>query len=453
MPTKTTAKIADGADRGEPVVLRAMMTQFGRTGRPIEVDFLKLAGFRSGTDRATHLLHPYPAKLLLNIPYFFLRCPMVAPKAARLLDPFCGSGTVLLEGRLAGMEVAGADSNPLARLISSAKSTPLNAATVRQQLDEIVRRSASVAADIPDVVNRAYWFSDAVSEQLGKLRAAIGLSVTEDTRDFYLACFSVCVRKASRADPRLSVPVRINPNRAGIYGANGAKVIQKFESLDGLDVVEVFRGIVSQNLKRAELVKWPKGSSTRRPDIYHDARSMPVQDGCFDVVITSPPYVGAQKYIRASSLSLGWLGLTPGAKLRIYDVLSIGREHLMHTESASLSKTMCASADTILASIQTKNPTRARIAHRYIQEMTEAIAETHRVIRAGGYLVLVVGPNSIAGHEFNTPEYLRTVAEQAGFRTRLHLVDHIRSRGLMTKRNKTAGMIAQESVWLFQREE
>ena len=41
------------------------------------------------------------------------------------------------------------------------------------------------------------------------------------------------------------------------------------------------------------------------------------------------------------------------------------------------------------------------------------------------------------------------IAEETGFRTVLRLIDHIRSRGLMTKRNKTAGMITREWVFVF----
>ena len=38
-----------------------------------------------------------------------------------LFDPYCGTGTSLVEGRLAGMNVAGTDLNPTARLISKSK--------------------------------------------------------------------------------------------------------------------------------------------------------------------------------------------------------------------------------------------------------------------------------------------------------------------------------------------
>lgn len=55
------------------------------------------------------------------------------------LDPFCGSGTTIVEARLRGMRAVGVDINGLACLISKVKATPLTAADlaeVRRALDE-----------------------------------------------------------------------------------------------------------------------------------------------------------------------------------------------------------------------------------------------------------------------------------------------------------------------------
>src|SRR5438552_14543498 len=82
------------------------------SGQPVKVDFRKLVGVGSGVDRFTHLIHPYPAKLLLNIPQFFLNCSRLGGPGQVVYDPFCGSGTVLLEGLVSGWKILGSDSNP-----------------------------------------------------------------------------------------------------------------------------------------------------------------------------------------------------------------------------------------------------------------------------------------------------------------------------------------------------
>lgn len=302
----------------------------------LEVDFLQLFPDRSGSERATHLIHPYPAKLVRNIPRFFLNCSELAPPGSRVLDPFCGSGTVLLEARLLGHATVGADANPLARLIALAKLCPPPPELARQRLSTIMSIAANASGITPDVVNIDYWFNERVRDQLSKLYEAITNTCGSAFDDpFMWACFSSCVRRVSSADPRLSVPVRINPERAKHYGAKGDQVLQRLERLKSVEVLQVFWQVALANIKRAERTIFPAG--TLEPELFDDARHLAREPNSIDLVITSPPYVGAQKYVRASSLCLGWLGLSPGGKLRPIERKSIGREHLdSHEASTSL---------------------------------------------------------------------------------------------------------------------
>ncbi len=414
----------------------------------IEVDFLKLHPDKSGTERATHLLHPYPAKLIRNIPRFFFASDAVAPPGSLVLDPFCGSGTVLLEARLLGHSAIGADANPLARLIALAKLSPPSAEEARKLMANAIECAHHAAPDIPEVVNLDYWFSEHVKGQLARLRSAL-IEICGDVwkSPFMWACFSSCVRRVSLADPRLSVPVRINPERADRYGAKGEEVLQRLKRLETVDVLQVFWQVTLANIRRVERTSIP--AHTPPPAIFEDARELGLEDKTVDVVITSPPYAGAQKYVRASSLCLGWLGLSPGGRLRSIERKSIGREHLDAHEAAASFLTGYEAVDSRLEMIANKNPVRARIASTYIIEMAAALKESCRVLKPGGKMVLVVGPNLVSGYEFDTPGYLLTAAKALGMCPDLHLIDTIASRGLMTKRNKTAGTIAQESVFVL----
>ena len=78
--------------------------------------------------------------------------------------------------------------------------------------------------------------------------------------------------------------------------------------------------------------------------------------------------------------------------------------------------------------------------------MKEALKESARVLKKGGYMVLVVGPNKVCGYDFDTPKFLRLIAEGYGMRTELLLVDSIKKYGMLTMRNKTAGIIMVEHV-------
>lgn len=138
--------------------------------------------------------------------------------------------------------------------------------------------------------------------------------------------------------------------------------------------------------------------------------------------------------------------------LTAIEATSIGREHFPKAEYSRLTKTGMRAADALLKNVFKKYPLRAQIASTYLLEMKASIQETHRTLKQGGYFALVAGANRLCGEDFNTPDYLRRIAESAGFKTKLVLVDTIQSRGLMTKRNRTAGLIPQEWVFLFQRQ-
>ena len=88
---------------------------------------------------------------------------------------------------------------------------------------------------------------------------------------------------------------------------------------------------------------------------------------------------------------------------------------------------------------------------KFINEMQQVLEEINRVLRPGGCMVMVIANGTIAGEKFYTERYLRVLGEFLGLEVRLRLIDEIRSRGLMTKRNKTANMITREFVIVFEK--
>ena len=446
------SRLDPGAEADHEAWLAWAMDAYRADGASIAVNFRELVpDRRAGADRYTHLIHSYPAKLLAAIPHLFLRCPTLLPADGAVLDPFCGSGTVLLEAALAGRRADGADANPLARHIALTKVTRIPQARLRTTLAEVLARGELPAAP-PDVVNVAHWFAPNVIARLASIRAGIVDVGDDDARRFLEVCLSACARRVSFADPRLSVPVRLNARRLEVYGAKGAEVVARLTPPSAAEVSEIFRSIASQNIDRLgrldAIDHWPAP-----PQIFEDARRLEAPDGHYDLVVTSPPYAGAQKYVRASSLGLGWLGLTPGGRLRDIERLNIGREHYAHAEYVEPQETGCAQADDLIARVRDSNPLRAHIVSNYLTEMRAAFAETFRALRPGGWLVLVSGSNMVCGHAFDTPAYLEEIAADFGLATRARFVDDIRSRGLMTKRNSTAGLISHEVVTVMKRDD
>ena len=437
--------------------LEGLMRNFRRTYRPVTVNFRRLVPWlRYSAERASHSIHPYPAKVLVNIPHFFLANDILSGDGDTVLDPFCGSGTVLLEAILLNRNGLGADANPLARLIAAVKIAPLDCGRLETAAGDLLARlgSSSRRQWVPDVVNIEHWFYPHVIDQLCVIRSAIEKLRPGEFKRFFLVCFSWCAKRVSLADPRISVPVRIRPDTYPNGHWLREKTAQRLRKLGRVNVFAEFGAIVYENVERMRrLTSMVNGQLAEV--IADDARQLSeVPNKCrqrAQLIITSPPYVGAQKYIRASSLSMGWLGLCGTSELRGYESLSIGREHYPKSEYLTLVRTGIPGADRFLNRIYKRYPLRAHIAANYLLEMQKAFCGAAELLKRDGFLVLVAGTNRICGSHFSTKEYLAEILEGMGFSRKLELLDTIRSRGLMMKRNRTASMIARESVLLFQK--
>jgi len=441
-------------------LLAELLRRFRRDKSPIEIDFrASIPSITYQAERATHKVHPYPAKLLANIPFFFLQNSILSQKGSVVCDPFCGSGTVLVEGLISGRSVIGIDSNPFARLLSRVKTNVPRADLVEEKLEHLLKMAISIRPKRqPDVVNIKHWYYPKVAQQLTQLHDAIAQLRQSPTKEFFLVCLSSCARKVSLCDPRVSVPVRLNKDRFPEGSDHYIGIKRRLSLLRKINVFDVFRQVCTENLARVadfkQLRKGNKGSVLIAEGSHEKemgASSARIRPNSVDLVVTSPPYAGAQKYIRASSLSLGWLDLIPSNRLRFLESKSIGREHYLKNEFKEAQVTGVAAADSLLVKIREKNPLRAHIASNYLLEMRSSLRAIFRILKRDGYFVLVTGNNKVCGFDFDTTHYLSLICREIGFRERLVLVDSIKSRGLMTKRNKTASLISQEWVTVFQK--
>jgi DNA modification methylase len=76
------------------------------------------------TQYLTHGFHPYPARMVPQIANRVIT--RYSKPGDLILDPFCGSGGVLVEAKLLGTNSVGVDINPLAVIIAKAKTTPID---------------------------------------------------------------------------------------------------------------------------------------------------------------------------------------------------------------------------------------------------------------------------------------------------------------------------------------
>ena len=76
----------------------------------------------------THCFHGYPAMMIPQVAHRLI--DKYGENSKLLFDPYCGTGTSLVEANLRSINAVGTDLNPLARLIAKAKTTTLNIKTL-----------------------------------------------------------------------------------------------------------------------------------------------------------------------------------------------------------------------------------------------------------------------------------------------------------------------------------
>ena len=425
--------------------------KFRKTGQPISVNFRTLVPELNKQDRYTHLIHSYPAKLLTNIPYYFLKTEDFCPKNGVVADPFCGTGTVLLEALLSGRNTIGADANPLAELITKVKTRYLPKEKLIRELGDLLKRAKSFRRKVEHSKAVTAWYSYSSLRQLSNLQLAISEIDDKHRKSFFELCFSSAARKVSYADPSISVPVHWNPERFKGNPIRKKEVERKLKALQTVNVYEKFESICKTNIDRLGTLRNKIRKDLRIAVVSNDARQLGLPDNSVDLILTSPPYAGAQKYIRASWLNLYWLKLSKLEDMRELKAHNIGREDYRQGE-ISESYTGIVAADRVLKRLYSAGyKKRAFLAANYLNEMKVAFDESFRVLKTGGYMVIVIGNNIVCKRRFNTQDYITTYLEELGMKLQFKLIDDIKSYGLMTKRNKTASTITSEWVLVLKK--
>jgi SAM-dependent methyltransferase len=374
----------------------------------------------AGNLYATHGLHAFAA-----------RCPPALVDWAishfshpgeTVLDPMSGSGTALVEACLLGRVGRGADIDPLARLISKAKATPVDLAAFDKTAAEVTRLLAEAQLDDswrPELINWDRWFRPEVAADLARLRAAITLAAGDlDVTDLMWLCFSsLIVARTSVANARDLVHSRHH------YRAwdDDPGTIERF-----------LARILQARRMMAEYKDRLNANGVLQPDVAvvgGDARSLDLEAGGVDLVFTSPPYCSALDYTRAHLFAVAWLTDVLGTTVEQYR--SLGRDYV-GSERAPLAEATVdqpvpspmgvAGVDEVVGDLA-REPRRAWVVFRYFREMRQVLMECARVTRPGGHVVLVVCPSNVRRVPIPTHKLLAELADAAPDDHRLELVD------------------------------
>jgi DNA modification methylase len=402
---------------------------------PLNPEFCATYSIKSNNITAyTHGFFKYPCKFIPHIPRWAIRRYLDDSKEG-LLDPFCGSGTSLVEGVLHRKTSYGVEIDPFSRLLTEVKTTSFTekgiaeletiAGTIKDRL-----RNQDGPVFIPEIPNIKKWFSNKSRNQLGKLKHEIDENTDKNSkyRKFLYLVLASIIRKVSNAEGQSPKPY----------------VSTRFKK-DKVDAIEAFFNNYEKFFERIKEFSSNKNLG-KSSIIGEDARSINrAIKGKIELAITSPPYINAFDYVRSLKLENLWLGITDYDKLLQLRQKHVGTENISITDK-DVPKTEHEKLQKILKTIYKTDKKRAWIVYKFFKDMETNISEVYDVLKKGGCYTIVIGESKIRGVRIPTHRILADIAMEKGFVFDTMFSYEIKNRYLRFPREGRGGFIKKDWV-------
>lgn len=390
------------------------------------------------TQYLTHKYHSYPARFIPQIPQALIEICTSKPSDI-VFDIFSGCGTTAVEARLAHRNTIGIELNPLAVLISKAKSTPLNPIFIRNGFDKLCGNISKQLK--PDLLRnytteeideyRHFLFPKHLLDQANeeyaenreiymgymiKGRRAIHIHLNsfyllsliknnigeleegDDTKSFFLTALSSVINrlKNSTSQQKLQPILPLQ-----LFTMICKSMVAKMEDFYERALPENFTQIICTDARTIDNI---------------------VESNTVTCIVTSPPYPNALDYHREHKSNLLWLGLP----FRNFQSREIGS----HSKFAS---------------------NRLRMLSQYLSDMIRASMQMTRVLKPNKYCCVVIGNSSVEHLIIENHQFLKKAGEFTGLDFEYEVL-----RNIDKTRKSTSweiGNIDDEYVMFFRKRE
>jgi len=362
--------------------------------------------FRNENDKKyTHCFHSYPAMMIPQVAGKIL--DSFAKNAKLLFDPYCGTGTSLVEANIRNINAVGTDINPLARLIAKVKTTiiPL------KLLDEELNRFSNFVfqnkyeTEIPKVSvykfeNIDYWFKKDTQIWLSVVKNYISNINDKDIQDFFKVAFSETVRDVSLTRNGEFKLYRMPKNKIDKFNPDVLSIMLKklYRNRDGM----------------VEYISIKKNNSKSMIFDFNTVEGIPeniLSKNSVDIVMTSPPYGDSKTtvaYGQFSRLANQWLGIKDANKI---DRISMGGTRGKEFLSFDFSL-----LDNTIQEISKMDNKRAYDVIAFYSDYKKSIENISRLVKKEGIVVYVVGNRKVKGVEIPNDEITKKFFERNGFK-------------------------------------
>jgi len=368
----------------------------------------------ANTGYLTHALHPYPAKFIPQIPNALIQ--ELSSVGDTVLDPFCGSGTTLVEALLLKRHAVGIDANPLACLIARAKTTRLTenglerlrqletkaTAFAQQQLQGNLPlfpnlNFVSTPTSRPTFEGIDFWFDPHVIDELTILKSMCLAVESEAARQIALTAFSSIIVAVSRQD-------------------SDTRYVRREKNIQPGDTAQRFvRALGLAITRTAEFTELIEPRFTCRV-IHANVLEEPKMNHA-DLVVCSPPYPNAYSYHLYHRTRMLWLDMDQPTFKRV----EIG-SHRKYSKKSNGA-----------ANINT-----------FHTELQQILTWLRGCLRPGGYACFVIGDSVLKGQVIRNDQLLTEIAAEASYRVEANLTRHLQDS--KKSFNPSIGKIKNEHI-------
>ena len=257
---------------------------------------------------------PYYTMFPLSFPLSVLQTLGTKPRV--LADPFCGRGTTAFAARLHGVATIGADSNPLAAVLSASKLVAVTAESVKKELAALLRKSGA-AVEVPQGEFWQWAFAPRTLRTICALRRVLCRPSDNPNR----IALRALVAGALHGPRNKGTPSYLSNQAPRTFGPKPEYAVRFWKAAQMRPLEVDLAAVIGERADRYY-------SYTPPPVPHHialaDSRSFDWQvlNQPIDLAITSPPYWRMKTYGADQWLRLWWLGAEPRVDYSVEDQLS-----------------------------------------------------------------------------------------------------------------------------------
>jgi len=344
-----------------------------------------------------------------------------------ILDPFCGSGSIMVGAAQQHRTAVGIDVNPLAAFVSRVKLSPLAAPDTAACTRFLDGFEAGVTAvdpwPAPALRITAKVFEPRILDAVLRLRRLIeARAASGAARDFLLlAWLSILQDVGSYFKEGNGIKYRNRKRHKDGYAlrTDGQWQLERFGSDQETFVRATFRAKLTEML--ADARAWRRGDWSRQQVIEGDALQVTGKLGgaSFDSVVFSPPYANRFDYFESQKVEL-WFG----GFVDTYDSLATLRKRSLRSHLGAALDSAVVDLPEVEALIDRIDPASYAVRMRvpalirgYFSDIATILRRCRRVLVPGGQCCVVVGNSAYGGVIIPTDELIARLGLAAGFDT------------------------------------